>query len=123
MLQVYCFYGMNEVQEVYRKLNAFLADLAGMDIDVPLDHIRANPKTYPDYGATATTIEVAIEMGTLAAYEIAGTITELHQRVLASKVEAPAAVYPLEYAPTGEGLPAALPGSDFDPFLDPDDLP
>jgi hypothetical protein len=89
MLQVYCFHEYGDVQEAYRKLNAFLADLAGLDIDVPLDQIRTNTKTYPDYGQTATTIEIAVSMEALAAYEVAGQITEMHQRVLNSRVEVP----------------------------------
>jgi hypothetical protein len=88
MLQVYCFHE-SDVQEAYRKLNIFLAELAAVGVEVPLDHVQCNTKTYPDYGTTATTINVALVIETQSAYEVMPQVLEAHRRALNSQVEVP----------------------------------
>lgn len=116
MFQLYPIFEHSDVQEAYRKLNAFLAELAALDIHVPLDCVRANTKFYPDYQQTATTIEVAVEFDDPSVCRgMAQRLQEAHQRAL-SDGDVP--------APAAEEKPVTVAAaSDFDPFLDPDDMP
>lgn len=109
MLQVYCFHE-DDVQEAYRKLNVFLAELAVVGVEVPLEHVQANTKTYPDYGTTATTINVALEIPTQSAYEVMPQVLEAQRRAMESREQGPVAV--ASEAPAGD---------DFDSFLDTDE--
>lgn len=88
MLQIYPFYS-NDVTFAYEQLNAFLAELAIIEISVPFEQIRAVTKTYPDYGTTATTIEVAVDFsGSPAPYEMAAQVYEIHQAAIVKAEEA-----------------------------------
>lgn len=114
MFQVYPIFEQDNVEEAYRKLNAFLAELDALDVHVPLENVRANTKFYPDYRQTATMLEVAVEMSGIAAYQLAPKIMEAHRLVLSSTVQVP--------APNAEEKPVTVPADDdFDPFLDSDE--
>lgn len=87
MLQVYPFHG-TDVQAVYGNLNRFLAELAIIEVSVPLDSIRANTKYYPDWDRTATTIEVCVDLsGSPAPHEMAEQIRDLHRAAVNGKPE------------------------------------
>lgn len=118
MLQVYPFYQYGDnVGEAYFQLNTFLSELACINVQIPMDQIRANTKTYPDYGTTATTIEVFVDLSdALAPHALASQIEELHAKVVHGHAETP--------APVAEEKPVEVSAAgDFDPFLDGDDLP
>lgn len=112
MLQIYPFRG-NDIQVVYKKLNSFLERISDMDINVPLEQIRAVTKYYPDYETTQTIIEVGIYLGGPAPHEAAKQVRDLHKVILEEKPE----------ATTTQASYTSITSDDFDPFIDSDDLP
>lgn len=87
MIQVYPFHS-TDVQDIYAKLNAFLAELHQIDLPVPLDHIRTNTKYYPDYGHTATTIEVCVDLSDCyLPHEMAKSLRDTHLAIVNGKSE------------------------------------
>jgi hypothetical protein len=119
MLQIYCFHEA-DVQEAYRKLNVFLAELAAVGVEVPIDHVQSNTKTYPDYGTTATTINVALVIETQSAYEVMPQVLEAQRRAMESRVEVSASEEDEKQAQLLEERVIAIEhrlDPDFDPFL------
>jgi hypothetical protein len=115
MLQIFPFYSYgaeDNVQGAYEKANKFLAELSIIDVLVAPENIRTNTKTYPDFGTTATTVEVVVDMAeSLAPHELADQIREMYHAVVDGEVEV-------------EKKSEAAPAADaFDPFLDSDDMP
>lgn len=86
MLQIYPFYG-DDVQDIYRKLNCFLQELAIIGVIVDPEHVRSNTKYYPDWDRTATTIEVCVFSDSLSPQNPASQIRDLHQTVVNGKPE------------------------------------
>lgn len=92
MLQVYYFYGYDNMQAAYDQLNRFLVDVSEIGVYVPNENVVVNTKTYPDHGTTATTITVALYFNQP---ELIGKVRDIHRTVVDGTQEP---------APKDEGL-------------------
>lgn len=83
MLQIYHFYGYDNMQAAYDQLNRFLVDVSEIGVYVPNENVAVNTKTYPDHGTTATTITVALYFHQNK--DLVSQVRELHQSVVSSQ--------------------------------------